>query len=313
MSRRGTWSSDEDQKLIELVESTQPVKWVRISASMGTRSSKQCRERYHNYLKPSLNRQRITEEEGHLIEKLVNVHGKRWAEISRHLVGRSDNAIKNWWNANTNRRRYSNSHIQSSPESSVSRNAPIYGYANQYPAQHQTQSQNTAHYYRPISPPAVAVAFKSAYNEDDGSGKHFSDASPPLPSYWEAKAFSGAPTGQNTGPMRRRFNSDFSHEPYRKPSIDDSLSLSQYSLSSCHTSPASRRSSLNIAPSPISIGPPCMSGMTGGTHSNSRLPGLPYLLPGHTNPPPHPSKPASLERLSIANLVSPTEDAAGEK
>lgn len=40
-----------------------------------------------------------------MIEKMVAEMGKRWAEIARRLKGRSDNAVKNWWNGGQNRRK----------------------------------------------------------------------------------------------------------------------------------------------------------------------------------------------------------------
>lgn len=104
-SRRGPWSPEEDRRLIDIISMYGPTNWVRILFLLGSRSAKQCRERYHQNLKPLLNRNPITFEEGLLIEQLVAKHGKKWAEIARHLRGRLDNLIKNWWNGGANRRR----------------------------------------------------------------------------------------------------------------------------------------------------------------------------------------------------------------
>jgi hypothetical protein len=103
--RRGPWVQEEDSALLLLVRAHGPNNWVRISQHMHYRSPKQCRERYHQSLKPKLNHDPITVEEGVLIDKMVKEMGKRWAEIARRLGQRSDNAVKNWWNGNMNQRR----------------------------------------------------------------------------------------------------------------------------------------------------------------------------------------------------------------
>lgn len=119
-NRRGFWSPEEDRRLMELISIFGASNWVKISNSLSTRTPKQCRERYHQNLKPSLNRTPISTEEGELIEQLVAKHGKKWAEIARHLNGRSDNAVKNWWNGGANRKRRATVQMKASPEELLS-------------------------------------------------------------------------------------------------------------------------------------------------------------------------------------------------
>ena len=65
--RRGPWAPEEDKELkllVRTIPSSKSNRWVRIACAHGSRTPKQCRERYHQKLKPSLNHDPITPEEG---------------------------------------------------------------------------------------------------------------------------------------------------------------------------------------------------------------------------------------------------------
>ncbi|CZT19984.1 uncharacterized protein RCC_05841 [Ramularia collo-cygni] len=138
--KRGPWSQQEDQLLLHLVSVHGAHNWVRISSTIQTRSPKQCRERFHQNLKPNLNHDPITPEEGILIEQMVAEMGKRWAEIARRLRGRSDNAVKNWWNGGMNRRRRNNQ--QRRAEFEVRHQPQIQHQHQQHQHQQQQQQQH---------------------------------------------------------------------------------------------------------------------------------------------------------------------------
>ena len=103
--KRGPWSNAEDETLRDLVSEKGAGKWVQISEVLQTRTPKQCRERWHQNLKPDLNHDPINDVEGQFIEDQVRQVGKKWAEIARMMNNRSDNAVKNWWNGGENRRK----------------------------------------------------------------------------------------------------------------------------------------------------------------------------------------------------------------
>ena len=100
LSRKGTWTKEEDNALREQVRLYGLKNWVLVSKGLPGRIGKQCRERWHKCLDPRIVHKEWTMEEDIIIVSLYYELGHKWAKIARQLKGRTDNSVKNRFNSN---------------------------------------------------------------------------------------------------------------------------------------------------------------------------------------------------------------------
>jgi hypothetical protein len=94
---RHKFTSEEDQRLLVLVNQLSPKNWDNIAHQMGNRTARQCRDRYNNYLiDPSPHTPWAPQEDALIIDSYRRL-GPKWVQIAKLLHGRNGIHVKNRW------------------------------------------------------------------------------------------------------------------------------------------------------------------------------------------------------------------------
>ncbi|KAL6642873.1 hypothetical protein ACP70R_021054 [Stipagrostis hirtigluma subsp. patula] len=104
--KKGKWSKEEDNLIKNHIEKYGIGRsWQALSNTLGLqRCGRSCRSRWLNYLQPGLKHGNFTVAEERIICEMYSKMGSCWSVIASQLPGRTDLAIKNYWNSTLKKR-----------------------------------------------------------------------------------------------------------------------------------------------------------------------------------------------------------------
>uniref|UniRef100_A0A0E0IUR8 Uncharacterized protein n=1 Tax=Oryza nivara TaxID=4536 RepID=A0A0E0IUR8_ORYNI len=104
--KKGKWSKEEDDLIKNHMEKYGIGRsWQALSDALGLqRCGRSCRSRWLNYLRPGLKHGDFSPAEERIICKMYSKKGSSWSAIAAQLPGRTDLAVKNYWNSTLKKR-----------------------------------------------------------------------------------------------------------------------------------------------------------------------------------------------------------------
>ena len=93
--RKGKWSKDEDDLLLNFVRKFGPQNWGNLAIILKGRTPKQIRDRWVNNLNPKRLNFKWNEELDKILLENYLIYGSKWTKISENIFGTTENVVKN--------------------------------------------------------------------------------------------------------------------------------------------------------------------------------------------------------------------------
>jgi hypothetical protein len=95
---KAKFTKEEDVLLRKLVFQFGEDVWPQVAQHMRNRNSRQCKERWNNYLSPNISTEPWTPDEDSLLQQKIRELGQKWVQIATFFPARTDVNVKNRFN-----------------------------------------------------------------------------------------------------------------------------------------------------------------------------------------------------------------------